>query len=218
MSVETRSVGSPSKSRLLLLVVLAAMLATLLFVAVILPAEYHKDPTGFGRVAGLDRLAGPKQVTVAASAAASTVTATKFYATPFRSDFVDIALSSANDNLEGSELEYKVKMKAGDSLIYSWTAPDITDPEEFYFDFHGESPPAPEVKVVEYLQSTGKASNGMLVAPMDGVHGWYLQNQSAAPVVVRLKLSGFYELIPPGEHGNEARVVANKHLPDPAHR
>jgi hypothetical protein len=32
----------------------------------------------------------------------------------------------------------------------------------------------------------------MLTAPFDGVHGWYLQNQSDHPVVVRLQLAGFY--------------------------
>jgi hypothetical protein len=66
------------------------------------------------------------------------------------------------------------------------------------------------VKVVEYLQATGTSSNGMLIAPMEGVHGWYFQNQSVGPVTVHLKLSGFYELVPPGEYGNEARIEANK--------
>jgi hypothetical protein len=41
------------------------------------------------------------------------------------------------------------------------------------------------------------------------VHGWYLQNQSVNPVTVKLRVSGFYELIPPGETGNEAGIIAN---------
>jgi hypothetical protein len=36
------------------------------------------------------------------------------------------------------------------------------------------------------------------VAPFDGIHGWYFQNQSDKKVVVHLKLSGFYELDPAG--------------------
>jgi hypothetical protein len=64
--------------------------------------------------------------------------------------------------------------------------------------------------VVEYRQATGTSSNGTLVAPIPGVHGWYLQNQSAKPVVVRLRLAGFYELVPPGEYGNEAGIVAKE--------
>jgi hypothetical protein len=38
------------------------------------------------------------------------------------------------------------------------------------------------------------------------VHGWYLQNQSVKPVVVTLEVSGFYELVPPGESGNMAGI------------
>jgi hypothetical protein len=29
-------------------------------------------------------------------------------------------------------------------------------------------------------------------------------------VVVKLKLSGFYELVPPGQYGNEAGIVAKR--------
>ena len=56
--------------------------------------------------------------------------------------------------------------------------------------------------VTEYLQTLGLSSSGSLVAPFEGVHGWYLQNQSDKPVAVHLKVSGFYELVPPGEYGN----------------
>jgi len=37
-------------------------------------------------------------------------------------------------------------------------------------------------------------------------HGWYFQNQSDKKVTVHLKLSGFYEMIPPGEYGNEGKI------------
>lgn len=62
------------------------------------------------------------------------------------------------------------------------------------FDMHGETPPTPEVKVVTYQKGTGVASNGSVVAPFDGIHGWYLQNQAERPVTVRLELSGFWSL------------------------
>lgn len=55
-------------------------------------------------------------------------------------------------------------------------------------------PPTPEVKVVTYQKGTGVASNGSIVAPFDGMHGWYLQNQAERPVTVRLKLSGLYQV------------------------
>ncbi len=63
--------------------------------------------------------------------------------------------------------------------------------------------------VATYKQATGAHANGALTAPFDGVHGWYLQNQSEGAVVVKIRLSGFYELIECCEVGNEAGIVAN---------
>lgn len=120
---------------------------------------------------------------------------------------------------KGSDLEYKVRMRAGDSVVYSWSAAGPSDPAELHYDLHGETPPAadrPVGRVVEYIKGQGLESHGDFTALIDGVHGWYLQNRSARPAVVRLKLSGFYELIPPGEYGNQAGIAPNVHLPDPA--
>jgi len=50
-------------------------------------------------------------------------------------------------------------------------------------------------------------SSGALVAPFEGVHGWYFQNQSDKPQTVHLKISGFYDLVPPGEYGNEGGIT-----------
>ncbi|HEU4627487.1 MAG TPA: hypothetical protein VFS52_22220 [Steroidobacteraceae bacterium] len=139
----------------------------------------------------------------------------RYYAGGYRSDFVEIPLAVAGSATRGEELEYKVHMRAGDTLAYSWAVEGISNPEEFYYDFHGEAPAkdaASEATVVEYRQATGTQSHGTLVAPFDGVFGWYLQNQSEKPVVVHLKISGFYTLVPPGEYGNEAGIEANQPL------
>jgi hypothetical protein len=166
---------------------------------------------GFGRLTGLDRLAGPDVVSVSAAPAGLNAT-TRFYASAFRTD--TIAIKLAPDGDEG-ELEYKVKMQPGGTLAYSWNVTgDEAHPDWFYFDFHGESvalTQAGKTTVMEYKQATGLNSSGALVAPFEGVHGWYFQNQSDKPVTVHLKLSGFYELVPPGEYGNEAGIE-----PEPA--
>jgi hypothetical protein len=194
-----------SKGALALIVGGALAVASLLVVLFILPAEYHRDPTGFGRLTGIDRLAGPEVVTVDAAPAGPNATA-RYYDTAFRSDTIEIMLPPDQDN----ELEYKVKMKTGATLVYSWTVTgDEEHPEWFYYDFHGEQRPVPadgKSVVMEYRQATGTSSNGALVAPFEGVHGWYVQNQSDKPLTVHLKLSGFYELVPPGEYGNESGI------------
>ena len=197
----------PSLRRLISITSLALVGAAAVFVAFVLPAEFHRDPLGIGRLTGLDRLAGPETVSLPL-AAPGQATASRISRTSYRADTIDIPLATGDAGRGGEELEYKVRMRAGDSIVYAWSVDSIENPEEFYFDFHGESPPDPTPKVVEYLQSTGTSSRGALTAPMTGVHGWYLQNQSAKPVVVHLKISGFYELVPPGEKGNEAGIVA----------
>jgi len=203
---DERKAPHPSKTRLLALSAAALIVGSAIFVLFVLPAEFHLDPTGFGRLTGLDRLAGPEVVSVAAAPAGPNAT-TRTYATAFRTDVVDIALPPDEKN----ELEYKVKMKPGDTLVYSWSVTgDEAHPEWFYYDFHGETWPNPagaKSTVMEYSQATGLQGNGALVAPFAGVHGWYVQNQSDKPLVVHLKLSGFYELVPPGEYGNEAGIL-----------
>ncbi|HTK35951.1 MAG TPA: hypothetical protein VL358_11785 [Caulobacteraceae bacterium] len=208
MTIEGQTDRPPSPKRLALITGGALALATVLVVGFVLPAEFHADPTGFGRATGLLKLGTP-QPPKAEVVAAGTTANTRYYPTAYRSDEVEIPLAAGGDENRKDELEYKVRMKPGDSMVYAWSVP-VPNPEEFYYDFHGETPAAAgaPAKVVEYKQSTGTSSNGVLIAPIPGVHGWYLQNQSVKPVVVKLKMSGFYELVPPGQYGNEARIKA----------
>jgi hypothetical protein len=162
----------------------------------VLPAEYGFDPTGFGRLTGLTRIAAAEPETVAAVVPTGEGAAARSYGAAFRTDVIDIPLPP------DGELEYKVQMKPGDTLVYSWEVEGFENPEWFYYDFHGETWPRPEgekAKVAEYEKKVGVKASGSLIAPFEGVHGWYLQNQGGKPVVVHLKLSGFYELILPGE-------------------
>jgi hypothetical protein len=46
-----------------------------------------------------------------------------------------------------------------------------------------------------YRKATGLSESGQLTAPFVGIHGWYLKNDSAQPAMVRLTVSGFFEVI-----------------------
>jgi len=121
----------------------------------------------------------------------------------FRTDTIDIALKPGGDPHRGHMVEYMVRMKAGDVLVYSWDAPQA---EDIYHDFHGHT----DETVTFYKQAEGATHHGSLIAPFDGVHGWYLENRTDGPVAVRIKISGFYELIEPGDEGNEWGIEANQ--------
>ncbi len=198
----------PSAKKLLILTGVAFVAAAVITVGFVAPAEFHADPLGIGKLTGLDRLAGQKEVEIKPAATAAGATPARNYPTVFRTDEVEITLPG--DGKAGGELEYKVRMKPGATLIYSWTETG-TPADEFYSDFHGQTIPATpksEIQVATYRQATGAADNGSLIAPLDGVHGWYLQNQGVATAKVTLKLAGFYELVPPGQVGNETGILA----------
>jgi hypothetical protein len=120
----------------------------------------------------------------------------RFQQTPFRTDTVDIFLGPKDSRAD--KLEYMIKMKTGGVLSYSLISPQ-SEGEELYQEMHGHDP----TRVTFYKKATGNTHHGSVVAPFDGVHGWYLENRAANPVIVRISMSGFYELIEPGDAGNE---------------
>ncbi len=186
----------------------AFVAATLIMFGAVLPVEFNWDPLGLGRMSGLNRLWAPSEV--AFDASKSEAPLAREYPQGFRADVIEIPLRSGGDSTRGDELEYKVRMKKDATFIYEWSVADIPKPDEFYFDFHGHTLAAGKaMTVATYKQATGTSANGALTAPFDGVHGWFFQNQAVNPVVVRVKISGFYELIPPGDIGNEAGIIAN---------
>jgi hypothetical protein len=177
----------PDKGGLLTRVAIAAALGAFLVVCVVMPAEYRKDPTGFGHLTGLIDLTTPRAATPAptpagTTPAASASTEALFFDTPFKTDTVKIPIGP------DGELEYKVNMKAGQSMIYSWAV----DKGAVYYDFHGEPADPTQSKSYKEVQET-KSANGAFTAPFDGKHGWYWLNVTSEPIIVTLKLTGFYE-------------------------
>lgn len=186
-------VQMPSAGGLLLRVAIAAAVGAVLTVCVIMPAEYRKDPTGFGKLTGLIALSTPtvaKEPADAAPAAGKATTTPAlttnawFYPTEYRTDTIKIPLGP------DGELEYKVAMKAGEAMVYSWAV----DKESVYFDFHGEPSNDPKHATRYREEQENTKSSGAFVAPFEGIHGWFWLNLSGKPIVVTLKMSGFYQL------------------------
>jgi hypothetical protein len=113
------------------------------------------------------------------------------YSADYRTDVIDIPLEPLG------ELEYKLGLNEGDSIVYQWDAVDLVDADKLYSEFHGHTPPVNNVgDLMFYRKATGATERGTLVAPFTGIHGWYLRNDGEKPIVVRLKVAGFYELLP----------------------
>lgn len=204
----SQSPDMPSKRTLLTAIGAAAVTAIVITFAAVLPAEYNKDPLGLGRATGLSRLWAPKEVVVDASAAGAPAAIRQPAA--FRTDTFEIPLAADGDEARRNALEFKVKLPKGGSLVYSWGTEGLAVPEDLMFDFHGHTVGADAkggpVSVADYEKGNGAAANGSLTAPVDGIHGWYFRNRSAQPIKIRLKLSGFYQLVPAGQEGNLAGI------------
>lgn len=197
------------RGRLVLVTLGALVLAVLIVLGAILPAEFNRDPLGVGRLSGLARLWAPDEKVIDGKAAR--VAPAREYDIPYRTDVIEIPLGDFMAGADRSELEYKVRMRKDATLTYAWEVIGASDPRDFHFDQHGHTTPRPgeAMTVATYRQGFGLNQQGALTAPFDGIQGWQFSNSGERPVVVRLRLSGFYALIPSGQPGNEAGIVAN---------
>ncbi|MDP3739521.1 MAG: hypothetical protein Q8R02_19190 [Hyphomonadaceae bacterium] len=199
--------AAPSKRTLLLSVAGAGLVAVLIIFVAVLPAEYNRDPLGLGRLTGLSRLWAPKQVAVATDAAGGP--SARREPAAFRTDSFEIPLAPDGDEARRNALEFKVKVNKGSMLIYRWRVEGLSVPEDLMFDFHGHTVAGAaqgEVSVADYERASGAEANGSLVAPIDGIHGWYFRNRSDKPLRIRVQLAGYYQLIPAGQQGNLAGI------------
>lgn len=107
----------------------------------------------------------------------------------WRTDTVDVAVPA------GKGLEYKLTMKKGETLVYNISYGTLSEPGKMLSEFHGHTPQVNGVgDLMFYSKSDGSPQSGSFTAPWDGIHGWYLKNESPNDVVVKLELAGFYAL------------------------
>ncbi len=206
----------PSLRKIVAATVAALIVACVILVTVVLPAEYGIDPLGTGKALGLGDLARatePAQsgATPAAPSAAGEVASIApvleapvngeaprvkgaFIAQPARFQFDSREITLA----PGEGMEIKYDMKKGAGLIFSWTAS-----ASLAYEFHGDPDVKPAGKEgTDYFESyelddkTGKdQSHATFVAPSTGIHGWFWENKTDKDVTLKLVSAGFYDWI-----------------------
>lgn len=180
----------PSLTKLIKATVLALIVAGVILIAIVLPAEYGIDPTGIGNKLGLTALNASQSVAKVVSPSNELVEPGQQLLTsavikndvPFRSDEMTITLEED----EGTEI--KALMKKGEQFVFSWA----TDGGKVNVDMHGEQPNAGEEFTSYWIDEQQSSANGTFVAPFDGSHGWYWHNRGDKPVNIKVKVSGFY--------------------------
>lgn len=179
----TNPPAPPSPRRILIATGVAFVIAAVVLVTAVLPAEYGIDPLGTGQWLGLTALAGTEEDE---SLLPSTLAAVRVGVnTPQSGPLVHDTFTVELRPFEG--VEYKYRVEHGGSLVYSWTASANVG-----YDFHGEPDGAPARYSESYARGTGRSAQGVFIAPTPGIHGWFWENTSAGRVTITLTTSGFF--------------------------
>lgn len=192
----------PSSRALLRSTMIAALVAVVLLVVFVLPAEYGVDPTGIGRPLGLTQM-GEIKMQLAEEAAAADAQEAELAAGGLQpAPQIDAASSAApaaapdsavkSDVTEltlapGEGKEIKLAMREGARVAYRWTvAGGVVN-----YDTHADRP---GLSYHGYAKGTAQASDeGTLVAAFDGMHGWFWRNRGREPVTLTLTTRGDYQ-------------------------
>lgn len=184
----------PSMAQLAKASVIALLVALLLLIVAVLPAEYGIDPTGVGKIIGLTSLNAAEAMDTEIIEVPAVALGSGDESLPSQA-LVRQSLALRSDEkqivLEAFEgMEVKAKMTRGESFNFSWEA----DGEGVFVDMHGEAPGAGENEFTTYWKEKQLTSaQGVFIAPFDGTHGWYWQNMGEEPVTVTVKVTGFYQ-------------------------
>jgi hypothetical protein len=166
----------------------ALLVAGVILVVAILPAEYGVDPTGIGRKLGLtamnDTARGLEAFAASRAATAGGAPTIAPQERAYQHETIELKIAP------GDSVEYKYRLDKGESLLYSWKATGLVN-----YELHAEPDGAPRGFAESFEKKDGKdGASGTLTAPFSGIHGWYWENQNSTEVTVTLSAAGFYNM------------------------
>lgn len=160
-----------STKNILIASAITLLVAAVILVTTILPAEFNVDPLGTGKLLG-----------IAGMSEEQTVGALNMQTIPYASDTFTITLAAFES------VEYKYRLEAGATMIFAWQANDTLD-----FDLHAEQDGRdPAEYSPSFDQRQSKSERGSYTAPFSGIHGWYWENRSLNDVTLTLDTTGFF--------------------------
>ena len=183
----------PTSAQLLKSTIIAIIMIVILFVMVILPAEYGTDPTGVGKLLGLKEMGDIKMSLLEESQNESLQESEPFSIVSDSVEAEKISNTINEDEVEitiepGKAIEIKLEMKIGDVVQYEWR----TIKGGLNYNLHGDGYKGSK-KSINYKKGRMVPSDsGELKAEFDGYHGWFWRNREKFSVTVILQTSGDY--------------------------
>lgn len=200
----------PTSRQLIRSTIIAAIVAVVVLVTTVLPAEYGVDPTGVGEVLGLtamgeikNELAREEERHSEAVVEADGGADAPMQSPPTNSlqppvvktppqPIVEVP-STKTDAVEytlapGEGIEFKLEMKKGAVATYRWAAVD----GKLNYDTHGDGYRGTKQSISYKKGRMVSSDEGELQAAFDGYHGWFWRNRDTKPVTFKLETSGDY--------------------------
>jgi hypothetical protein len=207
----------PSSAKLIKSTILAAVVAAVLLVVAILPAEYGIDPTGVGKVLGLTKMGEIKTSLAQESAAPSTgdqaviqpvqpvqdvepkqvetITAPTLQTDETKGAVVEPKQVETVTALRKDKLELTLAPNEGKEIKLSLNKGEraryvwFTDGAAANFDGHSDSVKH-KIDYKSWQKGRSQREEGELVAEFDGKHGWFWRNRTSKPMKITLQVEG----------------------------
>ncbi len=195
----------PSGKSILVGAVVALAVAIVVLITFILPAEYGIDPTGIGRLTGIQGMSTEPTRTIEFASTEGGIETLRQAEIPDFGDPVPLPNPDVFQAADGPPMsrtlsidlevngrtEIKTVLREKQAIVFDWQV----DRGIVYTDFHGHTPEFGEDFWVRYKEDQrGAASgSGSLVAPFSGEHGWYWVNLNDHPVTITLNVTGYFD-------------------------
>ncbi len=209
----------PSVRQLLNATLGAIVVAAIILVTTVLPAEYGIDPTGIGTRLGLDVLgataeaaepsapqpqapqpsgSSPTTPDITAANAALSAKANAAFGANAGQSFDTKAVSLRGTPYRRDTLTVTLPPSKGAEVKAMLKSGDgmvfhWKASGDVALDMHGERIGIKNAWTSYAVESTQRESSGTFIAPFEGSHGWYWQNRGTEPVTVEIEVSGFQE-------------------------
>jgi len=181
----------PTTAKLIKSTIIAIIAAAVILITLVLPAEFGIDPTGIGKLTGLQRMGEIKtslanELEESEAQPIASITDDAQQEAPItnpdapRTDELSVTLDPDKST------EIKITMTKGTPVEFTWS----TNGDQAFYDLHGDSK---EVNYHIYEKGTAQTKSGTLTAAFTGNHGWYWKNRTISPITITLKATGHYQ-------------------------